>query len=77
MGYRTEEDLLGTIEVPNDKYYGVHTMRAVDNFQISSTKVQDFPAFVRGMVMVKKAAAMANRRLHTLPKDKADASTLR
>ena len=73
MGYRTEEDLLGTIEVPNDKYYGVHTMRAVDNFQISSTKVQDFPAFVRGMVMVKKAAAMANRRLHTLPKDKADA----
>ena len=72
MGYRTEEDLLGTIEVPNDKYYGVHTMRAVDNFQISSTKVQDFPDFVRGMVMVKKAAATANRRLHTLPKDKAD-----
>ena len=73
MGYRTEEDLLGTIEVPNDKYYGVHTMRAVDNFHISSTKVQDLPDFVRGMVMVKKAAATANRRLHTLPKDKADA----
>ena len=73
MGYRTEEDLLGTVEVPNDKYYGVHTMRAIDNFQISPTKIQDFPDFVRGMVMVKKAAAMANRRLHTLPKDKADA----
>ncbi|MDK8796124.1 aspartate ammonia-lyase [Corynebacterium sp. MSK044] len=73
MGYRTEEDLLGTIDVPNENYYGVHTMRAVDNFHISSTKVQDFPDFVRGMVMVKKAAAMANRRLHTLPKDKADA----
>jgi len=73
MGYRTEEDLLGTVEVPEDKYYGVHTMRAIDNFQISSAKIQDYPDFVRGMVMVKKAAAMANRRLHTLPKDKADA----
>lgn len=73
MGYRTEEDLLGTVEVPSDMYYGVHTMRALDNFQISATKMQDFPDFVRGMVMVKKAAAMANRRLHTLSKEKADA----
>ncbi|MCQ4622145.1 aspartate ammonia-lyase [Corynebacterium sp. CCUG 70398] len=73
MGYRTEEDLLGTVDVPDEKYYGVHTMRAIDNFQISSAKIQDYPDFVRGMVMVKKAAAMANRRLHTLPKDKADA----
>ena len=41
MGYRTEEDLLGTVDVPDDKYYGVHTMRAIDNFQISSSKIQD------------------------------------
>ncbi|WIM68847.1 aspartate ammonia-lyase [Corynebacterium breve] len=73
MQTRTEEDLLGTVEVPADKYYGVHTLRAIDNFQISRNTINDFPQFIRGMVQVKKAAAMANRRLHTLPKDKADA----
>ncbi len=31
-GYRLEEDLLGTMEVPNDAYYGIHTLRAIDNF---------------------------------------------
>ena len=34
-GYRLEEDLLGTMEVPNDAYYGIHTLRAIDNFTIS------------------------------------------
>ncbi|UIZ93156.1 aspartate ammonia-lyase [Corynebacterium sp. CNCTC7651] len=70
---RIEEDLLGTLEVPADKYYGVHTLRAVDNFQISGTTINEFPDFIRGMVQVKKATAMANRRLHTLPKAKAEA----
>ncbi|AWB84016.1 aspartate ammonia-lyase [Corynebacterium liangguodongii] len=73
MATRIEEDLLGTMEVPGDVYYGVHTMRAVDNFQISGTKINDLPDFIRGMVQVKKAAAMANRRLHVLPKVKAEA----
>lgn len=70
---RTEEDLLGKLEVPEDAYYGVHTMRALDNFQISYVTVNSIPEFIRGMVMVKKATAMANRRLHTLPKKKAEA----
>ena len=70
---RTEEDLLGTLEVSADAYYGVHTLRAKENFQISYVTVNSIPAFIRGMVMVKKAAAMANRRLHTLPGDKAEA----
>jgi hypothetical protein len=70
---RLEEDLLGEMEVSNDVYYGIHTLRAVDNFQISGTTINDIPEFIRGMVQVKKAAAMANRRLHTLPRDKADA----
>ncbi len=73
MATRIEEDLLGTLEVPSDVYYGVHTLRAVDNFQISGTKINDIPDFIRGMAQVKKAAAMANRRLHVLPKAKADA----
>lgn len=51
---RIEEDLLGTVEVPADAYYGVHTLRAIENFYISNSKISDIPEFVRGMVMVKK-----------------------
>ena len=72
-GYRLEEDLLGIKEVPEDAYFGVHTVRAVENFQLSRTTVNMIPEFIHGMVQVKKAAAMANRRLHTLPEDKAKA----
>lgn len=70
---RTETDLLGSLEIPNDAYYGVHTLRAIDNFQISYVTINTIPDFIRGMVMVKKATAMANRRLHVLPKKKAEA----
>ena len=49
---RIEEDLLGTREVPADAY-GVHTLRAIENF-ISNSKISDVPEFVRGMVMVKR-----------------------
>ena len=70
---RIEEDLLGTREVPADAYYGVHTLRAIENFYISNSKISDIPEFVRGMVMVKKAAAMANKELQTIPKGVANA----
>ncbi|XBS70375.1 aspartate ammonia-lyase [Acerihabitans sp. KWT182] len=69
---RIEEDLLGTREVPSEAYYGIHTLRAVENFRISNTKIKDIPEFVRGMVLVKKAAALANKELNTLPHDIAD-----
>ena len=70
---RIEEDLLGTREVPADAYYGVHTLRAIENFYISNNKISDIPEFVRGMVMVKKAAALANKELQTIPKSAANA----
>ena len=70
---RVEEDLLGPLEVPADAYYGVHTVRAVENFRISGTTVSDVPEMVRGMVMVKKASALANRELRTIQRDVADA----
>ncbi|XNM86158.1 lyase family protein [Escherichia coli] len=60
-------------EVPADAYYGVHTLRAIENFYISNNKISDIPEFVRGMVMVKKAAAMANKELQTIPKSVANA----
>jgi len=70
---RIEEDLLGSKEVPIGAYYGVHTVRAMENFRISSAKISDVPAMVRGMVMVKKASAMANKEMWTIPADVADA----
>ncbi|MGB2555801.1 aspartate ammonia-lyase [Cellulosimicrobium cellulans] len=70
---RTEVDLLGPKEVPADAYYGVHTVRAMENFRISGTTVSDVPEMVRGMVMVKKASALANRELRTIQRDVADA----
>ena len=60
---RTEEDLLGSRQVPLESYWGVHTLRAVENFRISHVVVGDAPAFVRGMVQVKKASALANKEL--------------
>ncbi len=67
---RIEEDLLGTGSSA-DAYYGVHTLRAIENFYISNSKISDIPEFVRGMVMVKKAAALANKELQTIPKSAA------
>ena len=73
MDSRTEEDLLGAREVPADAYYGIHTLRAVENFAISGRTVSGVPEFVRGMVMVKKASALANRELQVIEGDIADA----
>ncbi|MBD9699353.1 aspartate ammonia-lyase [Flavimobilis sp. GY10621] len=70
--YRTEVDLLGPKDVPADAYYGVHTQRAVENFTISTTRIGDVPEFVRAMVQVKKASALANKDMYTLPADVAD-----
>lgn len=63
---RVEHDLLGTKEVPAEAYYGIHTVRAVENFPITATTMSDIPDFVRGMVMVKKAAALANLEMGVL-----------
>jgi aspartate ammonia-lyase len=70
---RIEEDLLGSKEVPADAYYGVHTVRAMENFTISPGRISDVPEMVRGMVMVKKASAMANKEMRTIPVEVADA----
>ncbi len=58
--YRVERDLLGEKQVPADAYYGVQTARALENFQISGTHLNDYPELVRALAMVKLAAARAN-----------------
>jgi len=70
---RTEHDLLGAAEIPADAYWGVHTKRAVENFPITGVPVGHFSEFVRALVLVKQAAARANKRLGQLSSEKADA----
>ena len=49
---------LGTMNVPDDVYYGVQTMRAVKNFHITGERLD--PDFIKALATVKKAAALAN-----------------
>ncbi len=60
---RKEVDLLGERDVHDAAYYGVHTLRAIENFKISSQTINDAPIFIRAMVMVKKAVAITNVEL--------------
>jgi aspartate ammonia-lyase len=69
---RQEEDLLGHKDVPAAAYWGIHTLRAVENFRISGRTVGEDRQFVLGLVKVKKACALANKELGTIPADKAD-----
>jgi len=70
---RTEHDLLGERDVPDDALYGVQTLRALENFPITGVTLRDFPALVDALAAVKQAAAMANAKLGLLPPDVADA----
>jgi aspartate ammonia-lyase len=57
---RIEHDLLGDLAVPADAYYGVQTARALENFKISGVPLSLYPNFIKGLAMVKLAAARAN-----------------
>jgi len=61
MQTRTEVDSLGEKQVPKDAYYGIQTLRAVENFPVSGLEAP--PVFVYAYVMVKKAAAAANMQV--------------
>ena len=66
MKTRIEHDLLGEREVPSDVYYGVHTLRALENFPISGISVSRYPNMVRALACVKQACAQANHELDML-----------
>lgn len=70
MNYRIETDSMGEIQVPNDKYYGAQTARSLMNFKIGGDR---FPReIIRALGIVKKASALTNKDLGTLPEAKAD-----
>ena len=68
---RKEHDFLGELEVPESVYYGVQTMRAIDNFHITGQTID--PDFVQALAAVKKAAALANMETGRLEKRIGDA----
>jgi aspartate ammonia-lyase len=65
---RIEKDSLGGKEIPDDAYYGVQTLRGLENFHITGVPMSREPYFVKAFGYVKKAAAMANRDLGVLDK---------
>lgn len=69
--FRIEKDFLGEKRVPINAYYGVQTMRAVENFPITGYQIDE--ALVRAMAMVKKASAYANAEIGQLDKNVANA----
>jgi aspartate ammonia-lyase len=71
--YRTEHDFLGERQIPDDCYYGVQTLRAKDNFDITGISIGSYPLFIKAFGFVKKAAALANRELGVLEPKKAEA----
>lgn len=73
--FRSEHDLLGSLPVPKDAYYGIQTLRAMHNFNLSGVPLSHYPDFVSALAMVKQAAADANHQLGYLSAEKHAAIT--
>jgi len=71
--HRIEHDLLGDRQVPADVYYGVHTLRAVENFPVTGTTIAHYPDLLRALAQIKMAATRANHQLGLLDARRADA----
>jgi aspartate ammonia-lyase len=70
---RTEHDLLGERAVPADAYWGIHTLRALENFPITGKSIGSYPDLVKALALVKLAAAHANLELGLLDQRRFDA----
>lgn len=70
---RVEHDLLGEKQVPDDHYYGIQTLRAVENFSITGIPISQYPKLIHSLAYIKKAAALANHELGLLDAARMDA----
>ncbi len=61
--HRLEHDLLGERAVPAERYFGIQTLRAVENYAISGISISHYPNFIYSLAEIKKAAALANQQL--------------
>ena len=71
MKMRMEMDSIGKKEIPDDSYYGIQTLRAIENFPVSGRRER--PEFIRAYALVKKAAALTNMELGIIDKKKGGA----
>ena len=72
---RTEKDLLGFREIPADAYWGIHTLRAIENFAITGVPIGRLPNLIKAFAAVKAAAARANYQLEELDETRFEAIT--
>ncbi len=63
---RLEHDLIGEMPIPVEYYHGIQTVRAVENFNISRSRLNHYPLFVNALAEVKSASALANHQLGML-----------
>jgi len=70
---RIESDSLGSLEIPADAYWGVHTLRAMQNFPITRRAISVYPDLVLALAHIKQAAARANAELGVIESKKAHA----
>jgi aspartate ammonia-lyase len=68
---RTETDSLGSLEIPANAYWGIHTARALENFPITRRAIYNYPDLIRALAVVKRAAARANADIGVLDPAKA------
>jgi len=66
---RIERDALGQMELPDEAYYGIQTMRAADNFAVSGVTCSKYTEYITSLVGIKKAAALAHGDMDLLSKD--------
>ena len=71
--YRVEKDFLGEKKIESNKYYGIQTLRAKENFDITKTDISLFPSFIKALAKVKKACALTNYELGDLTDIQKDA----
>ncbi|AIZ62723.1 fumarate hydratase [Hymenobacter sp. DG25B] len=70
--FRQEKDTMGTVQVPQDAYYGAQTQRSIDNFQIAQDINRMPKEIIRAFAYLKKAAALTNRDAGILTAEKAE-----
>ena len=71
--FRIEKDFLGEKKIDTDAYYGIQTLRAKENFDITRTDISLFPNFIRSLAKVKKACVLTNYELGDLSDKQKDA----
>jgi len=71
--YREESDLLGSRMVPKEAYWGVQTLRAQENFDVSKVNLAKYSTLIQALAMVKKACTLANRDLGHLDEEYSNA----